>query len=119
MGKKDIVIDRFPTGAPGLERVIGYYEKYRLLYNLLVGASGVIGLLLTGYSSQSLAVDLFLILLFGTMANIMFTMSWAGTILADRHLANLNLFFRYRMAILVFGTFFSMLVAFWTAVIFS
>ena len=116
MKEDDTIIDDFSSGSLNVTKVIDYYETYRLLYNLLVGASGFVGLLITGYTSRFIAVDIFLVLAFGALANAMYTMGWAGTILAHRYFNKGEFLYRLRMAILVFGTLFSMLVALFTAV---
>lgn len=112
----DIILDSFSSDSSDIKRIIDYYEKYRLLYNVAVGISGAAGLILVSHSFQFIYFDFFVIIVFGIMANIMYTMSWAGTILAGRILIG-TYFFRFRMAFIVFGTLFSMLVSFWAAVI--
>lgn len=121
MRTSDNVLDREPgSGVPASYSLIAWWEKKRWWYNAWVGTTGLVVLGISGLL-QRLPADLWLgMLLYGTVANVGYTMGWASALLLF-HYTQSDLLIQHRNTLYFIGTIGSILLTYWLAhaVVFS
>ncbi|MEZ4686473.1 MAG: hypothetical protein R3B47_10525 [Bacteroidia bacterium] len=106
-----------------IKDIVRWWEKRRIRFNLAVGITGLFALLLfTSYMffySPGLAFYVFGILFYGIIANVFYTLGWASDIYSKVLLNDRLQLTRYKNALFIGGTLFSMAVTFILAFLFG
>jgi len=93
-----------------LEEAISWWEKKRLIFNLCVGITGVIGVLLFG--TNLWLGDIIDIIFIGILMNVFYSLGFVIEALNQHYLKGRIKMENWRMALFVLGTIFSSLATF-------
>ena len=114
MTHSEEVLDSPHLPAEDTYALIGWWEKKRWWYNVLVGITGLMVLAISGVWTRLATFEWIGIVVYGLFANVGYTLGWAAHFLF-RHYFDLTVVAQYRQALYFIGTVGSILLTYWLA----
>ena len=117
MKEEELIDDNiYPEKGGNISLALAWWEKKRILFNVLVGFSGTIGILMN--LSLFHTNDIILIIFYGLFANLMFSMGFLLEVFDDYYFKSKLKLQSFRLVLFLIGSIFSCIITFVMAVMF-
>ena len=115
--KEELIDDNvYPEKRDNISLAFAWWEKKRILFNFLVGFSGIIGVFLNFQFFDW--NDIFLIIFYGLFVNLMYSIGFLLEVFDDYYFKSKLKLHSFRLVLFLIGSIFSCIITFVMAVVF-